>query len=803
MKNLKYMMISLLAMLCCSAVSAQTWNFSDGVSSTDQTNLNADTKGWTYDSKNQRWGCNTVLSSEPLMANGAELEFTKGLKVKTTSKDQIRVDNKKHSLTVNNSGATITIPNLTVGKYVTIECQSSSSSTLRNIMATNLTTTSGFASSTSKTTNVGVVTATGDVVISTTGGMYIYSIVVTDASGSSTGGGGTSTTTTVNHSTVLNTAKNQAVITTADNVALYYNTENLSKISIDNTNNYVAVTPNGEAWVDTIKGTAENLSFMKAVVPENNGTYIKGVNKVEFLDAKGWNESAYVKFSPYTNATAYAVYIKGGQYASYTKIDKMLVRNYGTYCRADVPGLKAGTYSMKVVPVIDNAEFTNGANEANNLIVNNFDRSGFAHKNYSGVGAYKDDGTLKDEAQVLYVTKDNFNTVTMDLATNSKGTKTTYTGLGQIFYGKQKGYDTTPIDVRIIGEIKVSDATASTQLLSDQAGLLLKGDDANAVMNVTVEGVGDDATFYGFGFGIVNGESIEVRNLGIMNQGSSNDCSELKGPQHVWIHNMDYFYGQKGDGDHVKGDGSLDSKDDCTYVTFSYNHYWDTGKSNLCGMKSEVTSNLLCYHHNWFDHSDSRHPRVRTSTVHVWNNYYDGVSKYGIGATSGCSIFSEGNYFRDAHDPMLISLQGTDAKGEGTFSGENGGIIKSYGNIYAEKGTSSNYTPITQNESATSFDCYEVSSRNDVVPNSVVTKVGGTSYNNFDTNSSLMYTYTPDKAIDVPAKVTGFYGAGRINHGDIQYTFNNSTDDADYSRMAGLDKLISGYASSFVGIIGY
>ena len=125
-------------------------------------------------------------------------------------------------------------------------------------------------------------------------------------------------------------------------------------------------------------------------------------------------------------------------------------------------------------------------------------------------------------------------------------------------------------------------------------------------------------------------------------------------------------------------------------------------------------------------------------------------------------------------------MQGTDAKGTGTFSGENGGIIKAYGNIFAETGTSSYYKPITWSSNHTSFDCYEVVMREDKVPAAVVTLRGGTTYNNFDTNASLMYAYTPDEAADVPGKVTGYYGAGRLNHGDLQFAFNNSVDDRDY-----------------------
>ena len=87
----------------------------------------------------------------------------------------------------------------------------------------------------------------------------------------------------------------------------------------------------------------------------------------------------------------------------------------------------------------------------------------------------------------------------------------------------------------------------------------------------------------------------------------------------------------------------MDLKNDSQYITISYNHFWDSGKMSLCGMKSETGENFITYHHNWFDHSDSRHPRIRTMSVHVYNNYYDGNSKYGVGVTMGASDFVESN----------------------------------------------------------------------------------------------------------------------------------------------------------------
>jgi pectate lyase len=49
-------------------------------------------------------------------------------------------------------------------------------------------------------------------------------------------------------------------------------------------------------------------------------------------------------------------------------------------------------------------------------------------------------------------------------------------------------------------------------------------------------------------------------------------------------------------------------------------------------------------HHNWFDGTKSRHPRVRFGHVHVFNNYYVG-NDYGVASTMDAAVMVEGNYF--------------------------------------------------------------------------------------------------------------------------------------------------------------
>lgn len=763
-----------------------SWNFTS-TPSTDKAALKADATGWTYTAKNNRYANNQAVADAQLAANGQTLMMASGLYFTANTAGDIRVDVNKR-LGLNGAGIVVRIPNLTAGATVKVSFGSSSSGTERSLTLTNLSETAFAGSSNTGTDYSATVVADGDVTLTTTGGVYLFSIMVTDGGGSSSG----TKADVSDHAVAFDSQANQALITNSDNSLKYYNTADIAKMTIDKDTLYVR----GSDWQD-VYYTPKNVCFAKASGSNTGGKVSNEDGKVEITEAKGWLESTYMKFKKFGDCTLYHVYIKGGDYTDYTRIDSMLVRSYGDFYRVDMVGLKAGSYDMKVVPVSKGKELEANANEATAMTVQNYDRSGFAHLNNTGVGAYNDDGSLKSDARVIYVTAQTAKTVTCEVKTGSKAANMTQcTGLQAILDAYQKGYETRPLDVRFIGLVEKVDLDA---ISSSSEGLQIKGKNACSNLYITLEGIGDDATLRGFGLLLRNAANVEMRNFAIMR--CMDDCVSIDTDnKFIWVHHLDFFYGQKGsDADQVKGDGTTDIKGDSQYITVAYNHYFDSGKSSLCGMTSESEPNYIDYNHNWFDHSDSRHPRVRTMSVHVWNNYYDGCAKYGVGATTGSSVFVENNYFRATKDPMLISQQGTDAKGEGTFSGETGGMIKSYGNVYADKGSSFNFTPITQHESATSFDCYEVASRDEQVPADVKALVDGTTYNNFDTNSTLMYTYKPDAATQVPAVVMGWTGAGRLGKGDFRWTFTSS-DDSSYAINAALSAAIDGYQSKMVGI---
>lgn len=588
----------------------------------------------------------------------------------------------------------------------------------------------------------------------------------------------------ITHAVARNSKVNQMYVTTKSGDVKYYNTADLTSVKFEG--DKAIITPKSGAENDEYNASVLKISFAKKVEQGESGDIDNPAGVIQITEAKGWQESAYLKWAPFEGASSYNVYVDD------KKIDAQLVRQYKSYYRADVLGLKEGTYSVKVVPVNADGKEIAGANTASNLVVQSYNREGFAHFKYAGVGAYNNDGTLKAGAKVLYITAKTAKTVSTTVNT---GKLETITGLQSIIDAYSKGKDKTPIAFRIIGKVNLSDLD---HISSSAEGLQVKG----AMMNMTFEGVGDDATVYGFGFLLREAESVEFRNFAIMR--CLDDAMSLDTKNyHVWIHNMDLFYGKKGSAaDQAKGDGTVDIKGDSKYVTVAYNRFWDNGKASMCGMKSETGENWITYHHNWFDHSDSRMARVRTMSVHMYNNYYQHNDVYGIGATSGASIFMESNYFDAVKRPIMSSLQGTDAKGDGTFSGEKGGLIKAYGNVFANKPANFSYIPYAENN--TSFDAYEVSNPSEQVPASVKTLVGGTSYDNFDTNPSLMYAYAADKAEDVPSIVEGFYGAGRLNHGDIDFVIPDETvvTNGHQQPLPALASILDAYTSGVVKVFG-
>ncbi|MGJ5640767.1 T9SS type A sorting domain-containing protein [Formosa sp. S-31] len=520
---------------------------------------------------------------------------------------------------------------------------------------------------------------------------------------------------------------------------------------------------------------------------------------VALIKSEGWLESAYFTWQPVESAQSYRVYYSGEGLEN-QPIDTPLIRDYGDYFRADILGLKPGNYTFSVSAVINDAEGPKSESEV--ITVLGQDRSGFSFSKGRVPGAYNADGTPKADAVVLYITENSKNTVSLDvIGANSNPC----VGLQAILDGFKKGKDSRPLIIRLIGQIKDLDYLIKGDLVIENNNL--------STGCITLEGVGDDAVADGWGIRIKNASNIEIRNLAIMNCNSDegDNIGLQQDNNYIWIHHCDFFYGDSGsDSDQAKGDGALDCKRS-TYVTFSYNHFWDTGKSNLLGLSEDTTEGLyITYHHNWYDHSDSRHPRVRFYSAHVYNNYYDGNAKYGVGATMGSSVFVEGNYFRNCKYPILTSMQGSDVYNESfgtndysnmpTFSKEDGGSIKVFNNYMTGEKRFVAYGDSNFPNATVDFDGIVVENRTSEISNTIQSVYGNNTYNNFDTDTALMYAYSVDTPEEAKTKVTTW--SGRMSGGDFKWTFNNEIDDVSYAVNSELKAALKNYKTSLVAIQG-
>ena len=408
--------------------------------------------------------------------------------------------------------------------------------------------------------------------------------------------------------------------------------------------------------------------------------------------------------------------------------------------RIDIPGIVAGTYNLTVVT-------STGKLTQSGITVAAQDRSGYAHfGDTEGVGAYTNDGKLKENAIILYVTEENKETVTV---TSKDGTSVT--GIGNILntVGMDTGRGTsskggkantnqdilrklaadgTPLVVRIIG--KVTAPTGLTQYNGVDYGGSVGDNGYMARMSggkdITIEGIGTDASIDGWGLHFICqssdysrgwGRSFEVRNITFRNV--PEDCVGMEGQQtgdsltapveRCWIHNC-AFYGPKianpAESDKDGGDGACDFKRG-QYFTNSYCYYEGYHKTNLVGSSDSSPQYHMTYHHNYWKNCESRGPLARQANIHMYNNIFENQSSYCMNPRANAYIFSEYNLFTNCKSPVTVKL----------------GAVKSYGDSFQNCRGDNDATIVTDREMPVATNC---------------------KYANFDTNPSLSYIPSGD-----------------------------------------------------------
>ena len=174
--------------------------------------------------------------------------------------------------------------------------------------------------------------------------------------------------------------------------------------------------------------------------------------------------------------------------------------------------------------------------------------------------------------------------------------------------------------------------------------------------NKTIRGVGANSGFSGTTLNIEDmaPANVIIQNLNIRGVRGT-DAIQIENATHIWIDHNTLSSTIEDNPDFY--DGMLDITHAADYITVSWNvirNHWKTslvGHSD--GNSGEDRGHLrVTYHHNWFDRTFERSPRVRFGeTVHVFNNYYSNInnntSSYAIASTMDAGLLVEGNVFEN------------------------------------------------------------------------------------------------------------------------------------------------------------
>ncbi len=429
------------------------------------------------------------------------------------------------------------------------------------------------------------------------------------------------------------------------------------------------------------------------------------------LLSSGYTEAIYATFTD-SNPEYATVKYKATSSDNWLEVDEELIRPLtSTAARVDIVGLEEGKYDIQVITSQSKQEIKQ------NITVYPDDRSGYAHfdastsdrKISTGIGAYNNNGTLKSNAEVIYVTDATKNTVTYG----------SYVGLVDIIsHSKQIS---KPLDIRIIGTIKTAqwnqvtytESAKSTALYNAQSAMLGGTNQAGQVTaetilntlktnsysndlaagitvldnltsyaagslknsgkssehyewdscwnmcnvsegnNITIEGIGEDATIFQWGFSFAKCSSIEIKNLTFDDY--TEDAVGFEGEKsnidygNFWIHNCTFEEGvNRWDLSYEKDKGDGDGSTDfkrAHNLTISYCRYNNTHKTNLIGSDDNVYQYNITLHHNYYDGCKSRLPLIRQANVHMYNNYYHGTTSVSSSIRANCNALAENNYY--------------------------------------------------------------------------------------------------------------------------------------------------------------
>ncbi|NDV77970.1 polysaccharide lyase family 1 protein [Dysgonomonas sp. 511] len=244
---------------------------------------------------------------------------------------------------------------------------------------------------------------------------------------------------------------------------------------------------------------------------------------------------------------------------------------------------------------------------------------------------------------------------------------------------REKAKSAVPAIVWLSGTFKKDDGRAANSPWFD----------IKRTKNISIYGT-NDFVMENIGFFLNEAENIIIRNVYIKMPKADNgaDGISMQESSKVWVDHCTFeSINQTKDYE----DGSCDITHATKQVTVSWNRFIKTQKSCLVGHSNGATADVditATFHHNYFEKSSSRHPRVRFGKAHVYNNFFDGVTTYGVGSAYGAKVLVEYNNFDNVHLPTDICTFPAKKSGSSWVSNLTGsvaGYLYEYNNTYTNK----------------------------------------------------------------------------------------------------------------------
>ena len=210
--------------------------------------------------------------------------------------------------------------------------------------------------------------------------------------------------------------------------------------------------------------------------------------------------------------------------------------------------------------------------------------------------------------------------------------------------------------------------------------------DVKRVSNLSFIGT-DGFVMDRIGFMCVEASNIIIRNINFRQPKADDgaDAVSMQKCDGVWVDHCTFTsLNQTKDYE----DGSCDITHQSKNVTVSWCRFVKTQKSCLVGHSNSASGDTeitVTFHHNWFDGSSSRHPRVRYGRAHVYNNLYDGCTTYGAGSAYGAKVLVEYNYFDGVQLPTDICTYPAKDGDVSNLQGSVAGYLYATQNVYVNK----------------------------------------------------------------------------------------------------------------------